>query len=183
MSHEGNACSVSVNLAQACLCITCVCVGSCLRSQLNNAEDANMEKVLLSCAITSKVLVKWGGTYWLGLLLNLHSHQYFLYVVGNWIYLNKAWNLLAIFILLYFLLVSLIIVDATVGMKSDFPKFGTSGRSHNLAKKKVNLHSFVNRKMIAKLKLLVITQSSGMSWYIIISCSDLDTNNNTKQHR
>ncbi len=44
----------SVFVLQACLRATCVCVGPSLHDQLN-AKDTDMEKVLLSCDITTKM--------------------------------------------------------------------------------------------------------------------------------
>ncbi len=54
-SHESNACSVFVS--QACLCTTHVCMGLPTHDQLN-AKNTDMEKVLLSLNIITKILVR-----------------------------------------------------------------------------------------------------------------------------
>ncbi len=55
-SQESNACSVFT--LQGCLHVTCVRLGPWPRDHLN-AKDAGIEKALLSCDVTTKVLVKW----------------------------------------------------------------------------------------------------------------------------
>ena len=54
MSHESNT---FMFVLHKCLHATCICVDQGTRDQLNTT-DVDMEKALLSCDVTTKVLVK-----------------------------------------------------------------------------------------------------------------------------
>ncbi len=56
MSHESNTCSVFP--LQVCLCC-CIYIGPMLVMRSAKCKDADMEKFLLSCDITTEAYVKW----------------------------------------------------------------------------------------------------------------------------